>query len=274
MLNKPKRTRGLGELEIRVLSYIQFKKMDVLRFGDLREGLNINIDQERRILSRLESKGQVVRLKKGVYLVSLRLPPGGRLSFSEYYMLAKFMEVEGANYQISGQTVFNQYGFDEQVPNRIFAYNDRISGRREIGGFWFDFVKTTPERLGGSYLLKESTGLKIPVATREKTLVDAVYDWPRFNTLPRAFSWIVSSLKEDRRLRARLIETAIKCGNRAVIRRIGCLLEHNGVARQGLKKLKEELGKAKSLIPLVPGKPVRGSVDRFWGVIINDQINF
>lgn len=274
MINNSKRSRGLGEQEIRVLSYIQYKRKDLLYFGHLAEGLGIKKDQERRLLSSLENKGQIIRLKKGVYLVSAHLPPGGRLSFTEYYILAKFMEVEKANYQLSGQTVFNQYGFDEQIPNRLLVYNNRISGERKIGGFWFDFVKTSSVRLKGSYLLKESSGLKIPVATKEKALVDAVYDWSRFNTLPRAFLWIIMALRKDSRLKTKLTKMAIESGNLAVVRRIGCLLSHNGFSMQALKQLKEALGQAKSLIPLVPKKNVRGSIDRYWGIIINDQINF
>jgi hypothetical protein len=35
------------------------------------------------------------------------------------------MEDQGARYQICGPNAFNRYGFDEQVPTRIYAYNNR-----------------------------------------------------------------------------------------------------------------------------------------------------
>ena len=32
-----------------------------------------------------------------------------------------------------GPNAFNRYGWDDQVPNRVYAYNNRVSGERRIG---------------------------------------------------------------------------------------------------------------------------------------------
>ena len=36
-------------------------------------------------------------------------------------------------YQMCGPNTFNMYGLDDQVPVRVYAYNNRISGERRIG---------------------------------------------------------------------------------------------------------------------------------------------
>jgi len=273
MINKRKQ-EVLGELELRSLAYVQFRKIEILKIGDLVKGIGLTQSQEFYLLSRLESKGQIIRLKRGFYFVPSQLPPSGKLSLSEYSILSKYMEVEKAEYQLSGPTMFHQYGFDEQIPNMHFVYNDRISGEKTIGGHRFVFMKTKADRLKYSSILKESSGEKVLVATKAKALVDAIYDWSRFNTLPRALSWIVAGVRKDNRLKIQLIRVVLEAGNLAAVRRIGCLLAHNGFSKSSLLKLKERLGKSKSLIPLVPRKPVRGSVDRYWGVIINDTIKY
>ena len=46
-----------------------------------------------------------------------------------------------AIYQICGLNAFNRYNFDEQVPNRLYAYNNRISGMRKVGGVTFSLIR-------------------------------------------------------------------------------------------------------------------------------------
>lgn len=257
---------------LRAVSYAQFLNKEVLLLGDLAAGLGITKAQELRLLSRLEGKGQIIRLKRGAYCVPSKLSPSGRLNVSEYFLLSKLMELTGSTYQISGPNAFHRYGFDEQVPNRLFVYNDRLSGEKEIGGYEFVFVKTSPERLCGGVRWAGPDGAKIVMASQSKTLIDAIYDWSRFNTIPRAFEWIIASCRKDLGFKRELARMAIKCGNKALLRRIGCLLEHNGDSKRSLRFLKKAIGDSKAVIPLVPRRPKRGQVDSYWGVVINDRI--
>jgi len=259
---------------LRAVSYAQYLKKEVLLLGDLAAGLGITKAQEMRLLSRLEGKGQIVRLKRGAYCVPSKLSPSGRLNVSEYFLLSKLMELTGSTYQISGPNAFHLYGFDEQVPNRLFVYNDRFSGEKEIGGYAFVFVKTSAERLQGWVRSTGPDGAKIVMASKSKALVDAIYDWSRFNTIPRAFEWIIASCHDDPCFKRELARMAIKCGNKAVLRRIGCLLELGGDSKRSLRFLKKAIGDSKAVIPLVPRKPKRGQVDSYWGVVINDRITY
>ncbi|MBI5299570.1 MAG: hypothetical protein HY877_04665 [Deltaproteobacteria bacterium] len=274
MIKNKRKQESLGELELRSIAYVQFRKKEFLRVGDLVEGIGLSKSQEYALLFRLETKGQIVRIKRGIYYVPPQLPPSGRISVSEYFILSKYMEIEKATYQVSGPSAFHRYGFDEQIPNILYIYNDRISEGKTIGGYRFIFIRTSKERLKGSNLLKDASGVSVYIASKPKALVDAVYDWSRFNTLPRAFSWIVAATKKDKRLATQIVNAVVDSGNIAVARRIGCLLMHNGFSKQSLRKLKDSLGGALSLIPLVPRKPARGATDKYWGIIINDTIEF
>jgi len=99
---------------------------------------------------------------------------GGRWSVSSYFILSKLMEVLKGRYQISGPSAFNFHGFDDQVPNRIYVYNDRIFGEKQIGGTDFVFIKTSTKRLGSTKNLKTPDGMDAVMVTKTRALVDAV----------------------------------------------------------------------------------------------------
>jgi predicted transcriptional regulator of viral defense system len=181
------------------------------------------------------------------------------------------MEDSKAKYQICGPNAFNRYGFDEQVPTRTYAYNNRISGDRKIGSVALTLIEVADKRLGDTEIVQTAEGLKGVYSSRVRTLLDAVYDWSRFNTLPRAYEWIREELKSNRITPAELVSVTLKYGDIGTIRRIGALLEQEGIASPLQKKLEKALPKTSSFIPWIPTNPKRGTVNRRWGVVINDQ---
>jgi len=260
---------ALGPLEIQLFAYTQMRGKVLVRTGELTNILGISKKQEWELLSRMARTGLIIRLTRGVYLVPSRVPPGGKYGADQYLVLEKLMEVLKGQYQVSGPNAFNFYEFSDQVPNRVYVYNNRIYGERRIGNLQFSFIKTADNRLGGTIVFKTETGSKAIMASKTRTLLDAVYDWSRFNTIPRAYRWIAEGLKKDEALVEDLIKMAIKYGNQGTNRRLGYLLETLGVDRKLLNKLKRKLRSSKSLFPWVPGGPATGSVNKDWGLIIN-----
>lgn len=262
----------LGPLEMQLLSYAQMRRKDILALGELTPVLGITSKQERELFSRLSRAGMIIRLNKGVYLVPPHMPAGGRWSVSGYYLLARLMEVLKGRYQISGPSAFQFHGFDDQVPNRIFVYNDRLFGEREVGGTQFVFIKTAAKRLGSTRNLKTPEGPDVVMVTKSRALVDAVYDWPRFNTLPRAYGWIKAVLKSEPALADKLIADTLQYGNKGALKRMGYLMAQLGVAEDQLKKIKCRLGPIRSFIPWIPGQAAKGTINREWGLIVNGGI--
>lgn len=124
----------LGKLEMQLLAYAQLRKKEFIFSGEIAVALEIHAEQEWKLLNRMATSGLIIRLKRGIYLVPSRMPAGGRWTVSGYYILSKLMEVLKGRYQTSGPSAFNFHGFDDQIPNRIYVYNDRIFGEKEIGG--------------------------------------------------------------------------------------------------------------------------------------------
>ncbi len=263
--------RTLGPLETQLLAYAQMRQLRTIRSGDLTRTLRLTPRQEARLLSRLAKAALIARVWRGVYLVPPRLPLGGKWSPDEILALNTLMEDRRGRYQICGPNAFNRYGFDNQMSARVYAYNNRISGDRTIGTVALTLIKVADERLGDTEEVQTKEGLTAVYSSRVRTLVDAVYDWSRFNGLPRAFGWIQADLASGRVGATQLVRAALGYGDIGTIRRIGALLEREAVDASLLRKLARALKSSTSLIPWIPTRPKRGRVDRRWGVVWNDR---
>ncbi len=260
----------LGNLAARLFAYTQLKGKDIVRTGELAPVLGITASQERDLLRRLSASGWIIRLKRGVYLVPSRIPAGGKYSPGVALILKKLMSEKDGQYQICGPTAFNFYDFDGQVPSVTYVYNNRISGSRRIGKLAFQFIKVGDERLGSIETVGTGEGTKVIYSSKPRTLVDAVYDWSRFNSLPRGYDWIKQETKNDSNLAMELVAVAVQYGNQATMRRIGYLLDAIPNTSANVDQLQRKLSDSKSLIPWIPGKPAKGSANRKWGLIVNE----
>jgi predicted transcriptional regulator of viral defense system len=262
---------SLGTLEARLFAYAQLRAAPTVRRGALAGALKITRKQEGALLGRLTRAGMIARVRPGVYLVPPRLPLGGAWSPDEALALDALMTEYDARYQVCGPTAFNRYGLDEQIPNRVYVYNDSLSGERRIGTIALTLIKVGTKRLGDTAIVRNADGIQIPYSSRVRTLMDAVYDWSRFNSLPRGYEWIRADLRAGRIKAASLVACTLRYGDVATTRRIGALLEREGVSANLLRRLHRTLRVTQSTIPWNPARKKRGVVDRRWGVIWNED---
>jgi len=266
---------AIGQLEARVVAYCQSRERPVVSAGDLVRDLRLTAEQERKVLSQLARKGLVARVRRGLYLAPRRLPVGGRWNPSEMLALTTLIEDSGGTYQISGPNTFQRYGWTEQIPNRVYAYNNRISGDRQIGPVSLTLIEVADDRLGSTEVVRTPDGLEVVYASKARSLVDAVYDWSRFDTLPRAYDWIEREVQTEDAFAAELVQVTIRYGNQGTIRRVGATLERDGVQEPHLRRVERALRSSSSFIPLVPtaekrGKPGGRKTSKRWGVVFND----
>jgi predicted transcriptional regulator of viral defense system len=263
--------QSLGPTETQALAYLQMRRRRTVRTGELVDPLRLTRTQERELLHRLARGRQIARVRRGLYLVPARLPLGGAWTPDETLALNTLMRDAGARYQICGPSAFSRYGLDNQVPARIYAYNDRISGRRAVGSVELTLIKVSDDRLGGTEKVKTAEGEVAVYASRARTLVDATYDWSRFNSLPRAYAWIRDELASGRVGGEELVRLTLRYADIGTTRRLGALLERLGVRESLLRKLERRLRPTTSPIPWVPSRPRRGSSARRWGVVLNES---
>jgi len=263
--------KTLGQRETQLLAYCHMRGKETVRTGDLTEALRITAKQERELLSRMARAGIIAKIRRGLYLIPPRLPLGGVWSPDESLAINTLMEDRQATYQICGPNAFNYYGLDDQIPIRVYAYNDRLSGERKIGAVELTLIRVATARLGGTEEIQTALGVKLTYSSRVRTLVDAVYDWSRFDSLPRGYAWIRTELATRRVAASKLVQVTAAYGNQGTIRRIGALLEQGGVEEELLRALESALNPSKSVIAAVPDAPRRGPFNRRWRVIDNEQ---
>ena len=261
----------LGKLESQFFAYIQMRKIRIVESGKTLQPLGMTRLQEIELFRRLLKGRIIARVRPGLYLVPERLPLGSAWTPDEIEALNALIQDQKGTYQICGPNAFNRYGYSEQIPNRTYAYNNRISGDRIIGSVQLTLIKVSDKRFGGIVEVKTNTGVTALYPTRERTLLDAVYDWARFNTLPRAFNWIRSDLKKKLIDQKQFIDMVLKFGDVGTRRRLGYLLEQEKCDERLLKTIERTLAKTSSYIPFVPGKSKKGNVIVRWGIVDNEE---
>ncbi len=113
-------------------------------------------------------------------------------------------------------------------------------------------------------------GETLVYSSRARTLIDSVYDWARFNSLPRGYDWIRAQIAAKRVSMDELAKITLRYGDIGTIRRVGFLLEQEGASTSLLGKLERSLRPSSSLIPWIPRSPKRGKANRRWGILQND----
>lgn len=264
--------RRLGNLERQLFAYAQMRKIRELRTGDLTGPLGITPKQERELYSRLSRAGLIAQVRRGLYLAPRELPLGGAWTPDDALALNALMADRGGRYQVCGPNAFNRYGLSDQVPNRVYAYNNRLSGERTIGAIDLTLIKVADARLGDTEEATTRDGETVVYSSRVRTLVDAVYDWARFGSLPRGYLWITRELARQGVTPAALVEATLRYGDRGTIRRMGALLESSRVRAGLVRKLADALPETSGTIPWIPTRPKRGKLNRRWGLIMNGEI--
>lgn len=259
----------LGNLERQLFAYAQMRGLRTLRTGDLTTALGISRKQESKLFTRLSTARMIAQARRGLYLIPQRLPLGGSWAPSEILALNTLIGDRKGRYQICGPNAFNRYGYDEQVPNRIYVYNNRLHGERKVGPVQLTLIKVADRRLGSTEETATADGERGLYSSRARTLLDAVYDWSRFGSLPRAYEWIRADLKKQRVTARDLVQVTLRYGDVGTIRRMGYCLEQEGVEASLLQRLERALKPTRSCIPWVPSRAKRGTINRRWGVVDN-----
>jgi predicted transcriptional regulator of viral defense system len=265
-----KTSTKLSAFEGRLLSWAQMTGTLCADDKSIARALRFQPIQCQNILSKMSQRGLIVQLRRGLYLLPQKLPPGGLWQPSADAVVWFFLTNKKASWQETGATVFNYYGLSEQVTNQTTVYNDKISATRKIGRLSVVFVKVAKSRLGGVVELDSPTDSKIKrrVGSLARVVLDAVYDYSRFGTLPRAYRWI-EARKADREFLKELVQLSLRCGNIASRRRIGWFLERLEIDLVIYKPLLKSLKPSQSFIPADPTEPKKGKTNTRWAIVEN-----
>ena len=257
-----------NKIEAGLFRYIQSEQCQTVRTGAVGAALGLSPARASALLSGMDRRGIIARVRAGLYLVPAA-PPRGQWCPGEALALLTLMADCGGQYQICGLNTFNRYGWDEQVPNSLCVYNDRLSGERRIGAVTLTLIKVPAEQLGSVEVDPVWNGAALRYSSRARALTDAVCYWSRFFGLPRAYDWIRKELRAGTTEAEELVELSARYGTQAGRRRMGLALEEAGAAERVLAAVEQSLSPGPDEILRVPFLPSEGPLNKRWGVRIN-----
>ena len=256
--------------EGRLFSWVQMTNTVCADTKQLSAALRLTPIQCHKLLDRMNQRGIITQLQRGLYLFPAKLPPGGKWQPTLDLAVWYFLTAKKAQWQETGITAFNFYGLSEQIANQTTIYNDKVSAVRKFGRLSVTFIKVPPNRIGDAVEIDspDNPQIKRKIGSLARVIFDAVYDYSRFGTLPKAFAWIAAKKKDQRFLRE-LVSSVAQYGNIASCRRMGWLLEKLEVDKEIIQPLKKKIGATSSFIPADPTASKKGKSNMTWNVVEN-----
>ena len=228
-----------------------------------------------RLLKSLADAGWIIRLRRGLYAGTGRLPGG--VDVPPFAIATSLVKPSA----IAHLSALAHHGLTDQVPRVVSAITSRklvvpsmrgAKKRTEGQHIWhaagldFRYVMVVPERFElGIEMIWLDERFRIPITDRERTVLDLF-------VLPRLFGGLGEGLGVLEHARGeidvlRLVQYALRQGSIAVSKRLGWSLEATGTSSAILAPL---LGRpAFGYSPLDPGRVRRGRHDRRWMIIDN-----
>ena len=253
---KIKTIKTLSGKEIELLTRLEFEGKEIYT----RQEIVSFCESKQRagyLIKKLLEKKRLISILKKVYFLIPMKAPGGQWSPNEY-LVAKAL-ARGARYYIGYSSVFNSYGFTEQVSQMIFVLNNRYSMSKTILGVAYKMKKVLPDRLYG---LEERAinREKVIFPTKERAVLD-VFEFYDVNQACNILSEQIEKI--DVKL---FVEYSARYPVQIIRRRIGYFLERLGTDKTLLNKI--DAGE-RGYSPLYDNRSKKGKIDKKWRLILN-----
>ena len=253
----------LSPREMEVIARLGYEKVTVITLEQFDRYFKFPWQIRQKILFRLKKKGILNTIKRGVYFYSpLEAGPAGR-NINEFLIPSIFFP--RGNYYVGYSTMYNYYGFTDQVFQMMYILNTSLQREKTIGGMQFKMIPAN--RMYGleKIIIKDA---KMTVSNKERTLVDLVYFSEPVGGLKKAFEILKNEVKIKKIDIPKLVRYAAKFPNPSIRKRVGSILEQSGVSDKVLGPLLKSIKKS-SLVTLYPSKSRTGRINKKWKVIEN-----
>ncbi len=261
----------LTPLEGKLMAWAQMREVRCAVSERVQTELRLTPRVSRELLDKMNKRGLIIQLQRGLYLFPDKLPTGGTWQPSAELAICYYLSFKKAAWQETGPAIFQYHRLSEQIANVSHVYNDQVSGAKTFGKLKVQFIKVPPNRIGHF----EEIDLRYDrfafrrVGTLPRVVFDAIYDYSRFGSTTRVYEWIEQRISDTKFIKE-LVECAVDHGNVASCRRIGWAIESLGAKKSLWKPLNGILKPTRSFIPVDPTKPSRGKINRLWGVLENE----
>jgi len=258
-------TKTLGPRSAQLITELNELRRSTFNLADVASITGLSAAAARNLVHKAQQRGLVTRLKPGLYnLVPFEL---GRATehIDSPYLIAR--ELAGvAPYFLSHGTALELHRMVTQPNFTIYVSCTRRVRPQIVGGYDFRFVHITAEQSFGVTKHWVDKERFVMISDIERTIIDGL----RHPALVGGITEVAKGICMQRHILKidRLVDYAQRLGNGAVVRRLGYLLEHFGLAdASALKTLHDMLTATyQRLDPLLPAE---GAFLSRWRIQLN-----
>jgi predicted transcriptional regulator of viral defense system len=262
----PKKTaKVLGPIETSIVARLTYEKKTIVTAKNLDQLFNLSPNDRKQVVFRLKKKKILATIKRGVYAFSpLEAGPEGT-GIDELLIPPLFFPKK--NYYVGYSTMFNYYGFTEQLFQTVYVLNTIIRRERIICGISYKFIRIPENRLYGLEVIKVKD-TEVKISSKERTLIDLLYFNKPVGGIKAAVEIFTEFVKNKRCDIKKLIEYAARFPNITTRKRIGLVFERAEVSDALLKPLMRSV--EKTAVSSLDGSR-KGRLNKKWRVIVNDS---
>jgi len=257
--------RALGPRTAQLLSELMAEGKLVFTTRDVERYTGLSTARARSLARDLVARKLAVRLKSSLYAIV----PFEYRDVSDFapnaYLVARAI-AEPNLYYLSHRTAMEIHRMTTQPQLTICICCSRWKKKEVLFGTEYRFILRRPKAIFGTMKHWVAGGISVEVSDPERTIIDGLAEPQYAGGIPevaKAIQIVGSSLDTDR-----LIEYARRLEIKAVVRRLGYLLELYSLApAELLERLRSDLGP--SIEILDPTLPREGRFMRRWGLQLN-----
>ena len=233
----------LSALESKAYEALRGNGLSVFRTVDVSTLLRLDKTGTYNLIKALKKKGEIKSIKNGLYAFK---------DISEYVIGA---QLNWPSY-LSFRSALNYYGFTDNNPKTIYFAATRYHRQTQD----YKYVMLSRKRFFG-YV---SAG-DVVIADKEKVIIDSLL-FPKYaGGIAEIRGCLERSLGELNI--SKLVDYALRMESKAVLRRLGFLLEENGVGNKRLQELEKKIGKGYERLD--PGLERQNKLNERWLLDVN-----
>ena len=262
----PKNTsKTLGPIETNIIARLTYEKKTIVTTEDLDQLFKLSPENRKQVVFRPKKKKILMPIKRGAYAFSpLEAGPEGT-GVDELLIPPLFFPKK--NYYVGYSTMFNYYGFAEQLFQTVYVLNTTKRMERIICGLSYKFIRIPQGRMYGIERIKVKD-TEINISSKERTLIDLLYFNKPVGGITSAVEIFTEIVKNNKCDIEKLIECAAIFPNITTRKRIGLILEGAEITENILRPLVKSV--EKTAVSSFDGSR-RGTLNKRWRVIINDS---
>jgi len=233
----------LSKLENLVYEKLKKNNISIFRIKDLSLLMEISRTKAYNLVKAMKKKGVIKKVGKRAF--ALR-------------DTNEFVIASSINYPsyISFWSALSYYGFSDQMPKKIFLATTKYT--KDINGFKYATLSKT--RYFGYTKIDDTV-----IADKEKAIIDSLL-FPKYaggmKEIEKCLRAAINEINTER-----LIEYALKMKSKAVLRRLGFVLEHLNYKSKIINKIIKKIGRGYELLD--PNLRKKNNLNKRWLLDVN-----